>query len=102
LSPREIVRIRVCMETPAEQFTAYLRMEPSSERLKAAEEKAAALLSQATERVPPTPELRRLAEHLGTERQTLLAQLRELREQFSQRRTRSSSQRAAGTKGTKP
>jgi hypothetical protein len=101
LSPRDIVRIRVCMATPAEQFTAYLRMEPSSERWKVAEEKAAALLSQFTEHVPPTPELQQLAEHLGTERQTLLAQLRELREKFSYRRNCSSSQRTAATKGTK-
>jgi hypothetical protein len=89
------------MATPAEQSTAYLKMAPSSERLKAAEEKAAALLSQATERVPPTPELQRLAEQLGTERQTLLAQLRELREKFSHLRTRSFSQRPAVTKGKK-
>ena len=89
------------MATPAEQSTAYRRMEPSSERWKAAEEKAAALLSQATERVPPTPELQRLAEQLGTERQTLLAQLRELREKFSHLRTRSFSQRPAVTKGKK-
>jgi hypothetical protein len=94
-------RIRGCMATPAEQSTTYLRMEPSKERMKAAEEKAAALLSQATERVPPTPELQRLAEHLGTERQQLLAQLRELREKFSHLRTRSFSQRPAATKGTK-
>jgi hypothetical protein len=89
------------MATPAKQFTAYRRMEPSSERWKAAEEKAAALLSQATERVPPTPELQRLAEHLGTEKQNLLAQLRELREKFSHLRNRSSSQRTAAPKGTK-
>jgi hypothetical protein len=94
-------RIRGCMATPAKQFTAYRRMEPSSERWKAAEEKAAALLSQAAEQVPPTPELQRLAEHLGTEKQNLLAQLRELREKFSHLRTRSSSQRTAAPKGTK-
>jgi uncharacterized protein with von Willebrand factor type A (vWA) domain len=85
------MRIRVCMATPAEQSTAYLKMAPSSERMKAAEEKAAALLSQATERVPPTPELQRLAEQLGTEKQNLLAQLRELREKFSHLRHRASS-----------
>ena len=90
------------MATPAKQSTAYRRMEPGSERMKAAEQKAAVLLSQATERVPPTPELQRLAEHLGTEKQHLLAQLRELREKFSHRRTRSSSPRAVATKGTKP
>jgi hypothetical protein len=78
------------MATPAEQSTAYLKMAPSSERMKAAEEKAAALLSQATEQIPPTPELQRLAEQLGTEKQNLLAQLRELREKFSHLRTRSS------------
>jgi hypothetical protein len=89
------------MTNPAEKFTAYLRIEPSSERLKAAEEKATALISQATERVPQTPELQRLAGHLGTKRQKLVAQLRELREKFFQRRTRSSSQHTAATKGTK-
>jgi hypothetical protein len=89
------------MKDPNEKFTAYLRTAPSRERLKAAEEKATALLSQATERGPQPPELQRLVEQLGTERQQLVAQLRELREQFYQRRTRSSSQRAA-TKGTKP
>jgi hypothetical protein len=88
------------MTNPAEKFTTYLRIEPSSERLKAAEEKATALISQATERVPPTPELQRLAEHLEPKRQQLVAQLRELREKFLQRRTRSFSPRTA-TKGTK-
>jgi hypothetical protein len=85
------VRIRVGMATLAKQSTTYLRMAPSSERMKAAEEKAAALLSQATERVPQTPELQRLAEQLGTEKQNLLAQLRELREKFSHLRNRSFS-----------
>lgn len=89
------------MAIPAEQPTAYRRMGPSSERMKAAEEKAAVLLSQATERVPPTPELQRLAEHLGTERQQLLAQLRALREKFSHLRTRSFAQRPAATTGKK-
>jgi hypothetical protein len=89
------------MTTPAEKFTAYLRIEPNSERLKAAEEKAAALLSQATERVPPTLEQQRLAEHLGTKKQQLIAQLRELREKFSHLRTRSSSPRPAAPQGTK-
>ena len=89
------------MATPAEQSTAYLRMELSSERLKAAEEKAAALLFQATERVPQTPELQRLAEQLGTEKQNLLAQSRELREKFSRLRNRSSSPRTAAPEGTK-
>ena len=88
------------MTNPAEKFTAYLRIEPSSERLKAAEEKATALISQATERVPQTPELQRLAGHLGTKRQKLVAQLRELREKFFQPRTRSSSPRTVATKGT--
>ena len=89
------------MTNPAEKFTAYLRIEPSSDRLKAAEEKATALISQATEHVPQTPEQQRLAEHLGPKRQQLVAQLRELREKFFQRRTRSSSPRTAATKGTK-
>jgi hypothetical protein len=86
---------------PAEQSTAYQRREPSRERMQAAEEQAAALLSQATERVPPTPELQRLAEQLGTEREHLLAQLRELREKFSHLRNRSFSQPPAATKGAK-
>ena len=89
------------MPTPAEEFTTYLRMEPSSERLKAAEEKATALLSQAMERAPQTPEQQRLAEQLGTRRQQLVVQLRELREKFSQRRTRSASPRPAAPQGTK-
>jgi hypothetical protein len=70
--------------------------------MQAAEEQAAALLSQATERVPLTPELQQLTEHLGTERENLLAQLRELQEKFSYLRTRSFSQRTAATKGMKP
>jgi hypothetical protein len=76
-------------------------MAPSSERMKAAEERAAALLSQATERAPQTPEQQRLAEHLRPERENLLAQLRELREKFSHLRNRSFSQRPAATKGKK-
>ena len=89
------------MTTPAEKFTAYRRMEPSSERLKAAEEQATALIAQATECVPQTPEQQRLAEQLGTKGQQLVAQLRELREKFFQRRTRSSSPRPAAPQGTK-
>jgi hypothetical protein len=89
------------MSNTAEKFTAYQRMEPSSERLKAEEEKATALLCQAIEPRPETPELEQLAEHLGTERQQLVAQLRVLRGEFSQRRTRSSALRQAATKGTK-
>jgi uncharacterized coiled-coil DUF342 family protein len=89
------------MTTSAEKSTAYLKMEPSNEKLEAAEEQAAALLSQAAEGVPQTPELQRLAEHLGTKRQKLVAQLRELRETFSQLRTRASSRRPAATQGPK-
>jgi hypothetical protein len=89
------------MKNPVEKFT-YLRVEPSDERLKAAEEKATALLSRAAERAPQPPELQRLADQLGPGRQQLLAQLRALREEFSHRRYRSSSRHTAAPKGTKP
>jgi hypothetical protein len=89
------------MKNLDEKFTAYLRMEPSSERLKAAEDKATALIAQATEQGPQTPELQRMAKHLGTERQQLVDQLRELREKFFHRRNRRSPQHTAATKGAK-
>ena len=95
------MRIKGCMNKPDTQFTAYLRMEPSSERLKAAEDQATALIAQAAKQTLQTPERQRLAKRLGTERQKLLERLRELREKFYHLRHHSSSQSAAATNGTK-